>query len=175
MSASRSDEHLLAAVGDLFTHLDPPPPDLAEGVLARLGVEDLELEYELLSLVDSSAQAAVRSAADTAAGAADADASVTLEFAGASYRVLLRVDTVDGRRRLDGWVVPAVPMRVSLVPDREGPVGGDAASRSTTPDDNGRFEFADVERGRFRVWLHPAPQADGADDLHPFATLPFLI
>ncbi|HET8605095.1 MAG TPA: hypothetical protein VFM09_14295 [Marmoricola sp.] len=171
MNGSPTDEQLLAALHDLFASVDPPPADLAEGVLARLGVEDLALEYELLSLVDSSSVAAVRSAADTA----DAGASVTLEFAGGSYRVLLRVDTVEGQRRLDGWVMPAVPMRISLVPDREGLVADHTESRSTSPDDNGRFEFAEVEPGRFRVWLHPDPQAEDASALHPFATLPFLI
>lgn len=165
-----SDEQLLRAVRDLYDHVDPPPADLADGVLARIGVEDLELEYELLSLVDTSGLAgAVRGPTD-----AGTDESVTLEFAGGSYRVLLRVDTVASRRRVDGWVVPAVPMRVSLVPDPdEG--GAPVAGLDTTPDENGRFEFEHVERGRFRVWLHPEPAADGESTLHPFATLPFLI
>jgi hypothetical protein len=195
-----TDEQLLDAVRDLFDHLDPPPADLADGALARIGVEDLELEYELLALVDSPDQAAVRGGADTGT-----DESVTLEFAGSSYRVLLRVDTIEGRRRVDGWVMPAVPMRVSLVPDAlpdalpdPGPdalpdPGPDAlpdpgpdpaqptaptaptAELTTTPDDNGRFEFAAVTPGRFRVWLRPEPDAHGQLTMHPFATLPFLI
>lgn len=171
MNATPTDEQLLAAVRELLDRIDPPPADLADGVLARLDVEDLELEYELLSLVDAGSLAgAVRSAPDT-----EADESVTLEFAGATYRVLLRIDTVDGVRRVDGWVMPAVPLRVSLVPDSEGPVADYSESRSTTPDDNGRFEFARVERGRFRVWLHPEQPTAGDSSLHPFATLPFLI
>jgi hypothetical protein len=180
-----TDEQLLDAVRDLFDHLDPPPADLADGALARIGVEDLELEYELLALVDSPDQAAVRGGADTGT-----DESVTLEFAGSSYRVLLRVDTIEGRRRVDGWVMPAVPMRVSLVPDALPDPGPDAlpdpgpdpaqptaptAELTTTPDDNGRFEFAAVTPGRFRVWLRPEPDAHGQLTMHPFATLPFLI
>jgi hypothetical protein len=165
-----SDEQLLAAVRDLYDRIDPPPADLADGVLARIGVENLELEYELLSLVDTSGvNGAVRGPTD-----AGTDESVTLEFAGGSFRVLLRVDTVAARRRVDGWVVPAVPMRVSLVPDRDED-GEPVAGLDTTPDENGRFEFPQVERGRFRVWLHPVPAADGGSTLHPFATLPFLI
>jgi hypothetical protein len=172
MNGTPSDEQLLAAVRDVFDRIDPPPADLADGVLARLDVEDLELEYELLSLVDAGSLAdTVRSAPD----ATEADESVTLEFAGATYRVLLRIDTVEGQRRLDGWVMPAVPVRVSLVPDSEGPVADYSQSLSATPDDNGRFEFAGVQRGRFRVWLHPEQPADGDSSLHPFATLPFLI
>lgn len=169
-----SDEQLLQAVRELYDQIDPPPADLADGVLARIGVEDLELEYELLSLVDSSGiTGAVRGDVRGAATDAGTDESVTLEFAGGSYRVLLRVDTVDARRRVDGWVVPAVPMRVSLVPDPD--EGGPVAGHDTSPDENGRFEFHGVERGRFRVWLHPEPAADGGSTLHPFATLPFLI
>ena len=48
--------------------------------------------------------------------AAQDEATVALEFAGTSYRVLVRISTVDGHRRLDGWVVPARPMRVFLGP-----------------------------------------------------------
>lgn len=168
-----TDEQLLDAVRDLFDHLDPPPADLADGALARIGVEDLELEYELLALVDSPDQAAVRGGADTGT-----DESVTLEFAGSSYRVLLRVDTIEGRRRVDGWVMPAVRMRVSLVPDElpdSEQQAAPAAELTTNPDDNGRFEFAAVAPGRYRVWLRPEPDAHGQVTMHPFATLPFLI
>jgi hypothetical protein len=175
-----SDEELLDAVRELFDRVDPPPDDLAEGVLARIGVEDLELEYELLSLVDTSGLAGTVRASTDATGATT-DESVTLEFAGGSFRVLLRIDTVErpstadeGDRRVDGWVVPAVPMRVSLVAD---PEDGSAPGpeRRTTPDENGRFELTEVPRGRYRVWLHPEPAPDGRATLHPFATLPFLI
>lgn len=168
-----TDEQLLDAVRDLFDHLDPPPADLADGALARIGVEDLELEYELLALVDSPDQAAVRGGADTGT-----EESVTLEFAGSSYRVLLRVDTIEGRRRVDGWVMPAVRMRVSLVPDElpdSEQQAAPAAELTTNPDDNGRFEFAAVAPGRYRVWLRPEPDAHGQVTMHPFATLPFLI
>ena len=172
-TSAPGDEQLLEAVRDLFDQVDPPPADLADGVLARLGVEGLELEYELLSLVDASGlNGAVRGAADAAR--TETDESVTLEFAGSSYRVLLRVDTLAGRRRVDGWVVPSVPMRVSLVPDAED-TAEPGPGLATTPDENGRFEFTAVERGRFRIWLHPEPPTDGQEARLPFATLPFLI
>jgi hypothetical protein len=172
MSGTSDDAQLLDALRGLYDEVDPPPADLVDGVLARLAAE--ELDVELLALVDSSELAgAVRGTTDAAD--AGTDESMTLEFAGASYRVLLRIDTVDGRRRVDGWVVPAVPMRVSLVPDTEGPVADYAAASSTAPDEHGRFEFADVAHGRFRIWLHPEPAGDEQSTLHPFATLPFLI
>ena len=48
----QTDEQLLDAIAVLYAELDPAPADLADGVLARLAVEDLESEYELLTLVD---------------------------------------------------------------------------------------------------------------------------
>ena len=79
----------------LYADLDPAPADLADGVLARLAVEDLETEYELLTLVERVDHAAPAPAgADVAAR--DDDATVALEFAGTTYRVLVRISTVDG-------------------------------------------------------------------------------
>ena len=61
-----SDEDLLEAIASLYDSIDPAPDDLADGVLARLAVEDLEREYELLTLVERVDLAAgTRSATDT--------------------------------------------------------------------------------------------------------------
>jgi hypothetical protein len=49
--APQSDDDLLDAVARMWEKLDPPPADLADGVLARLAAQDLE--YELLTLVES--------------------------------------------------------------------------------------------------------------------------
>ncbi len=57
------DAALLAAIARLWQQVDPPPVDLADGVLARIAAEDLE--FDLLTLVESEdALAGVRSAAD---------------------------------------------------------------------------------------------------------------
>jgi hypothetical protein len=164
----QTDDQLLEAVARLYTDLDPAPDDLAEGVLARLAVVDLETEYELLTLVER-----VDHAAGTrAVGAAEDDEeTVALEFAGTSYRVLVRISTVDGHRRLDGWIVPAVPMRMFLGPQ------GDALAHTrqrTDADDEGRFEFVAPPRGELRLWL--LPQAtDDTPPVSPFVTPPFLV
>ena len=47
-----SDDELLESIALLYAAVDPAPGDLAEGVLARLAVDDLETEYELLTLVE---------------------------------------------------------------------------------------------------------------------------
>jgi hypothetical protein len=160
-----SDEELLTAVARAYAERDPAPVDLADGVLARLAVQDLETEFELFTLVQT---------VDTHAGTRQDDgpetsASVALEFAGSTYRVLVRISDADGdARRLDGWVVPALPIRVFL-----GPPGDDLAHtrRSAYADRDGRFEFPDAMRGEARLWLLP----QGSEAAPPFVTPPFLV
>jgi hypothetical protein len=161
------DDMLLQSVADLYAELDPAPDDLADGVLARLAVQDLETEFEMFTLVQ---------AVDTTVGTRhdeppETSASVALEFAGSTYRVLVRIsDTDDGGRRLDGWVVPALPMRAFLGPQ------GDALAhtrQSAYADREGRFEFPAPMRGEVRLWLLPQTGREGAAP--PFVTPPFLV
>jgi hypothetical protein len=164
-----TDDELLQSVADLYAGLDPAPRDLADGVLARLAVEGLETEYELLTLVERvDVSAGTRSGADT-----ETTATVALEFAGSAYRVLVRISTTDGVRRLDGWVVPAAPMRVFL-----GLAGDDLADtrQSAFADADGRFEFAAPMSGEVRLWLLPQPaETAAAPSVPPFVTPPFLV
>lgn len=169
-----TDDEILQSVADLYAGLDPAPDDLADGVLARLAVEGLETEYELLTLVDR-----VDVSAGTRAGNGTADdtatettATVALEFAGTAYRILVRISTVDDVRRLDGWVVPAVPMRVFL-----GPAGDDLAHarQSTYADQDGRFEFSTPITGEMRLWLLPQPGYTSTAGVPSFVTPPFLV
>jgi hypothetical protein len=161
-----SDDDLLQSVADLYAELDPAPADLADGVLAALAVRDLEAEFELFTLVQP-----VDVRAGTRQDAPETSATVALEFAGSTYRVLVRIsDADDGSRRLDGWVVPALPLRVFLGPE------GDALAhtrQSAYADREGRFEFPAAMRGEVRLWL--LPQAHRADDAPPFVTPPFLV
>ena len=100
-----TDEQLMEAIRDLWETADPPPTDLADGVLAALAADDLELEYELMTLIEASGlPAGVRGAAK----ATTTDGPWTLEYSSDTCHLLVRVSTVDGVRRLDGWVVPAV-------------------------------------------------------------------
>lgn len=164
-----SDEEILAAVRDLYAVVDPPPVDLADGVLARLQMEEVDLDYELLTLVDSAELAGVRSS-ETDTGE---ESAVTLEFAGTPYQVLVRISSVDGVRRLDGWVVPAAPMDVRLTPSGG---GTHLEAQLARLDDNGRFEFHGVQPGAARIWLLPdLSAAPGEAPLRPFATPPFLV
>jgi hypothetical protein len=165
---SRSDDEILQSVADLFSALDPAPADLADGVLAALAVQDLETEFELFTLVQP---------LDVRAGTRHDDepetsSTVALEFAGSTYRVLVRIsDTDDDGRRVDGWVVPALPLRVFL-----GPPGDTLAHtrQSAYADRDGRFEFPAAMRGEVRLWLLPQGRRD-EQAAPPFVTPPFLV
>ena len=165
---STTDEELLARMAGLYADLDPAPEDLADGVLARLAVQDLETEWELLTLVER-VDTRVGTRAEAEPETSD---TVALEFAGTTYRVLVRVSNADdGARRLDGWVVPALPMRVFLGPQ------GDALAhtrQSAYADRDGRFEFPSPMTGEVRLWLLPQ-NARGAEVVPPFVTPPFLV
>lgn len=167
----QDDEQLLDAIAVLYGHLDPAPSDLADGVLARLAVEGLESEYELLTLVERVDHAAgTRGGADVLAPGDEA--TVALEFAGRSYRMLVRISSHDGHRRLDGWVVPAVPLRVFLGPH------GDAEAHTgqrTDADEHGRFEFPAPMTGQVRLWLLPRSTDESGAPAAPFVTPPFQL
>lgn len=164
-----SDDDLLRRVADAYAAHDPTPTDLTDGVLARLAVRDLEVEFELFTLVQQ---------VDTRVGTRQGDepetsVTVALEFAGSSYRVLVRVSEGEqGGRRVDGWVVPALPLRVFL-----GPEGDDLAHtrQSAYADREGRFEFPTAMRGEVRLWLLPQGRREDPDTAPPFVTPPFLV
>ena len=159
--APQSDDELLDAVAKLWERLDPPPADLADGVLARLAVQDLE--YELLTLVDGTdALAGVRSA--TMMRAPDETGTWSLEYLGPGFRVQLRISRRGRQARLDGWVSPPQPMTVMLSSVlRKGGVLEAQVS------DSGRFEFPVAPAGACRMTF--VTESGG----RPQATPPFWI
>jgi hypothetical protein len=159
--APRSDDELLDAVAKLWERLDPPPDDLADGVVARLAAQDLE--YELLTLVESDeALAGVRSA--TMLRAPDETGTWSLEYLGPGFRVQLRISRRGRQARLDGWVSPPQPMTVMLSSVlRKGGVLEAQVS------DSGRFEFPVAPPGACRMTF--VTESGG----RPQATPPFWI
>ena len=159
--APLSDEVLLDTVARLWEKIDPPPEDLADGVLARLAAQDLE--YELLTLVESDeALAGVRTA--TMQRAPDETGTWSLEYLGPGFRVQLRVSRRGRQARLDGWVSPPQPMTVMLSSVlRKGGVLEAQVS------DSGRFEFPIAPSGACRMTF--VTESGG----RPQATPPFWI
>jgi hypothetical protein len=159
-SPQLDDDVLLEAISRLWRQVDPPPADLAHGVLARLAAEDLELE--LLTLVEpSDAMAGVRSA-DTIEDA-DELTSTFLEYVGPDLRVYVHLSAFDDGTRLDGWVVPASPLTVTLR-DEQG-----STVQRTSVDQHGRFAFARTASGVVRLTFTDEPPTTA----RPRATPPF--
>jgi hypothetical protein len=158
------DVTLLAAVSRLWQQVDPPPSDLADGVLARIAAEDLE--FDLLTLVESSdALAGVRSAEPSTDEESEPSGSWQLEYAGSDFKIYLRMTRIEHRTRIDGWVVPARPLTVRLLNE------GDDEPLQTVVDQFGRFELAEAPSGLARiVFLDETPTAD-----RPRITPPFWI
>lgn len=160
--APRSDDELLDMVAKTWEQLDPPPADLADGVLARLAAQDLE--YELLTLVESDeALAGVRSTA-TITRAPDETGTWSLEYLGPGFRVQLRISRRHRQARLDGWVSPPQPMTVMLssVLRKSGVLEAQVS-------DSGRFEFPVAPAGACRMTF--VTESGG----RPQATPPFWI
>jgi hypothetical protein len=161
-SPQLDDDVLLEAISRLWRQVDPPPADLAHGVLARLAAEDLELE--LLTLVESSdALAGVRSA-DTIDDA-DELTSTFLEYVGPDLRVYVHLSAFDDGTRLDGWIVPASSLTVTLR-DEQG-----ITLQQTAVDQHGRFAFARTASGVVRLTFADEPPTTA----RPRATPPFHV
>lgn len=157
---SPTDADVFAAIRDLFTALDPPPPGLADGALARIAAELSDLDFELLTLIESSnALTAVRATSGS-------DHVWTLEYRSESCQVRLRIAATDTGRRVDGWVVTDRPMRARIAPADE---RSDVREQETVLSEHGRFEFADTGTGQAQIWLSTDDQAK------PVVTPPFTI
>ena len=151
-----SRDELYGQLRDLWTEADPVPDGLVQRMRAVVSAEaalDIDLDYELMQLLERSAElAGTRSSGDTSA--------YTLRFALEGIDLLVRGPAT----RIDGWVVPPSPVTVKATE-----VGGAERSFSTELDANGRFEFTDLPAGLIRLWLIPA---DGGT---PFGTPTFEI
>ncbi len=145
MNAEERDP-LLVAIKQMYSELDPPPAGLTERVLAALAVDDLDLEYELLTMVHRSQQlAGVRSGDDQ---------KLVMEFTAAGITVMLRISRVDaGHRRIDGWVT-----RTTDAGDAEltASLWQEQGTHTSPVGAHGRFEFAAVPRGLTRLDLNAA-------------------
>lgn len=146
-------EPLLDAVHHAWTRWDSPPDGLIETVLVALAMDDLEAEYELLTLV---------SREGTLAGTrSDVTGDrVLIEFRSEAVTVLLRVSHErGGAHRLDGWVTPASGGAVTLTQGE--------LSQSATIDVNGRFDLTSRTGGLARLIVQPTPDHDDPEHDDP--------
>jgi len=157
-----ADAELLDAIAELWETLDPPPDDLAEGVLARIETNDLDAE--LLTLVEWDKElSGVRSV--TMLRAPDEVGTWSLEYLGPGFRVQVRISRGARQARLDGWVVPAQPMTVFLTS-----MGKQSTTEETQVSESGRFEFPVAPTGACRLTFVSDPS-----NTRPLVTPPFWI
>jgi len=144
VSAEERDP-LLVAVKKMYLELDPVPVGLTERVLVALAVDDLELEYELLTMVHRSQQLAGVRGGD--------DQKLVMEFTAAGVTVLLRISAVDAKhRRIDGWVTRTPDAKGELV-ELTASLWQEAGTATSPVGSHGRFEFASVPSGLTRLDL----------------------
>jgi hypothetical protein len=130
----QEDARMFARLRSLWNDVDPVPAGLIDRMVATVAADGLNREYALLTLVEGQL-GAVRGEAD----------ALTLQFSDGSTSILLHVtSTASGRRRVDGWVDTAAAEIVLTQGER---------SRSTSPEETGRFVFDDVPPGLTRVRL----------------------
>ena len=143
---SPDDLALLEQVRRASEAHDPMPPGMVERMVAvtrDLADHDPDLELELLLVVERFHELVGTRGAR----------SYTLRFGGEGIDLLVRVAVAEdeGKARLDGWIVPAASGPVTVHE-----VGGETRTYDALAADSGRFEFADLPTGFYRVSLQLA-------------------
>lgn len=159
-----TDLSVLAQLQDLYTGVDPVPIDLATEIKFALTVQALHAEVAELQRSDASVldEALVRS---------DEYAQTeTMTFTCDQLSAMITVTALDPRTvRLDGWLTiggGTVELQIRPV-DGTGPT----ASLHATADDDGRFIFAQVDKGMAQFVFRGAVEQGGeATTLCPVIT-----
>jgi hypothetical protein len=137
--ADETDFAILGRVRQLFEETDPMPADLPGRIRFALALRDLETEMARVAADDDAPVLAVRGE----------EHSRTITFESDSLVVMIRVGAnPDGTARLDGWLDPPAPRRVE--------VSTDGPPLAVLADDDGRFAFGSVPRGRAQLTVRPA-------------------
>lgn len=149
----------------MWTESDPVPDGLVDRMRALVAAEtalaDTDLDYELMMLIERSTELAGTRGAGTAA--------YTLRFGSDGLDLLVRAGGGNGgtTTRIDGWIVPPAPVtvRATRIDDPAGEQSWEVAV-----DAQGRFEFPELPRGLYRLWLSARDEDD-----KPFGTPAFEI
>lgn len=137
--ADETDFAILGRVRQLFEETDPMPADLPGRIRFALALRDLETEMARVAADDDAPVLAVRGE----------EHSRTITFESDSLVVMIRVGAnPDGTARLDGWLDPPAPRQVE--------VSTAGQPLAVLADDDGRFAFGSVPRGRAQLTVRPA-------------------
>lgn len=152
----RADGAVLTRLAHVVEAMDPVPDDLVERSLFAVTLAGLEADLMEAAYLDEPL-AGVRGAAPTARAddAAPAEAT-TITFTHDSLTVMISLSaSVGGRVRIDGWAAPAAALDVELHRP-----GGDVVTVAS--DEDGRFAFDAVERGRASLVVRRTDGSGGA-------------
>ena len=130
---------LLSIVREVWEEHDPVPDHLVAAMQAAAAMADSDLDFELMELVEHTTELA----------GARGSSSYTLRFAHDDTELLLRIAVDDGASRIDGWVVPAEPITIRVLP------GDDPAPHASVVSDSGRFALTELPIGMLRLRLEP--------------------
>jgi hypothetical protein len=138
-----SNDPIFDRLAGMWREHDPAPAGLVERMqmLARAEADLVatDWDHELMQLVERSEQLA---------GARGS--TFTLRFSHGDVELLLRIDRGPDVSRVDGWVVPSLPMSVRAIEP-------DGADRTATVEVgvSGRFEITGLAPGLARLRLEP--------------------
>jgi len=144
------DLRALATVRSIFAASDPVPPGLADR--AKFAMTVAALEAEVAEIMQTSAEAVgVRAKVYDRAG--------TVTFSTDALSAMITIEPIDGARaKLSGWVSDR-PTAVEL---RER-----SRTQTTETDAEGRFSFAEVERGLVHLLFRRIDQPDSRPVITP--------
>lgn len=145
------DFGLLAEIRDMFQAADAMPTELPERIRFFLAFRDLEIEVARLAAEQDQLAVAARGTEE----------SRTITFDSESLTIMIRIDANrDGTVRVDGWLAPPQPREIELKCA--------ADPLEATSDEQGRFAFSRVPRGKAQLVVRPAgPQGAGRSVVTP--------
>jgi hypothetical protein len=132
------DVRALGRVAHLYDRLDPVPSGLVERVQFGITLDALQAEI-----------AELQRNADLVGVRGEVSEAQTVTFTSSNLTTMVTITPTSAERaRIDGWAAPGAGLVVELRTAAE--------TLSTVADDEGRFVFADVQRGLAQFVLRPA-------------------
>ena len=151
------DEAVLTEVALLLERVDPVPDDLVERVQFSLALDEVYAEVARITRLSGDALA-VRGEPDTAVR------TETLTFSADRLSAMVTVSRAAPEQvRLDGWLAPAVVLRVR-VRMQEG-------SQETVSDESGRFVLEGLPEGFAQLTFEPVDGEAGERIVTPLFQL----